>query len=353
MRPWRSLKGYNTYYFILSGKYPGLAQGELNALLEIMFGKKQYSTWNFTQLTLLSTNKYAEDEVKNIIKRSGLIKEAGKVINICDQHNFKELYECIVNAVEDYVEEDQVYKISILNIKGLRHIDKNAILEIIRLKTGIRIYYKSNKHIRIVFSNGLTIVGIKLYALDTRSFYKRRPSIRPFFRSIAMPVDMSRALVNLSRLREGQIFLDPFLGTGSIAIEAALIGGRVIGLDINWEMVKGALNNMKYIGLKTPIVIGGDATHLPIKEVDAIATDPPYGRSASTYGVDVKKVYRGFIENAYTVLKDKRYLVLIAPDRLQDFVEKILCENGFILKKKYPIYIHRGLTRIIYVAYKP
>ena len=48
----------------------------------------------------------------------------------------------------------------------------------------------------------------------------RRPRARPFFHPAAIFPKLSRALVNLSRVGAGEVFLDPFCGTGSLLLEA-------------------------------------------------------------------------------------------------------------------------------------
>ena len=46
---------------------------------------------------------------------------------------------------------------------------------------------------------------------------------------VTMKAGLSRLLVNLAGVREGQTVFDPFCGTGSIAVEAALMGMKTIG----------------------------------------------------------------------------------------------------------------------------
>ena len=44
---------------------------------------------------------------------------------------------------------------------------------------------------------------------------------------------MARALLNISGARDGSVVLDPYLGSGTTALEAALLGMRCIGLDMS------------------------------------------------------------------------------------------------------------------------
>ncbi|WP_243681100.1 hypothetical protein [Vulcanisaeta souniana] len=51
--------------------------------------------------------------------------------------------------------------------------------------------------------------------------------------SVNIDLRIARLLVNLSRADYGSVFLDPFVGSGLIAYEAAMIGAYVMGIDIN------------------------------------------------------------------------------------------------------------------------
>ncbi len=339
------------YYFILSGLNEPLAFSELKALLDT-YNIENYRSYLHSKLVLIESNELSSDIVKKIVYRSGMIKEGGYALKIMDSIKPEILLDIVENLTNSFKWID--YWIKIINIKGLSlSTELERIRDYIR-SVDPRMMPRSNNIINVISVEGFYIIGLRLATIPTKEFYERRPSIRPFFRSIALPVYLSRSLVNLSRVKEGMTFLDPFCGTGSILIEAALIGLRTIGLDLNWEMARGSVSNLRSYGLKIPFTIVGNALNLPLPEgsIDAIATDPPYGRAASTYGEKVKEVYNGFLREAYRVLRNRRYLVFMAPSWLARYVERLLCRYGFILCRKHYIYVHGGLTRIIYVVYK-
>lgn len=68
------------------------------------------------------------------------------------------------------------------------------------------------------------------------------------------PIDLMRYLIRLVT-PEGGTVLDPFLGSGTTAVAAALEGRRFIGIEREAEYVKMAKQRIKAIGKK---VIGGD-----------------------------------------------------------------------------------------------
>jgi tRNA (guanine10-N2)-dimethyltransferase len=137
---------------------------------------------------------------------------------------------------------------------------------------------------------------------------------RPFFRSILVPRQRARCLVNLTGVQPGQRFLDPFCGTGSLLIEAALVGTLASGSDIDPVMVRGSRANLRYEDLPAQ-VRQIDARRLGEwgTVFDGLATDIPYGRSASTHGSDVADLFHRMLVSAGDVLREGAYAVVMAP----------------------------------------
>ena len=125
---------------------------------------------------------------------------------------------------------------------------------------------------------------------------RRQPKYRPYAPPASMDSILARALVNMTKLVPGEIFLDPFCGTGSLVIEASAIGLVSYGSDINSRFVEVARMLVEYYGFKANLRVA-DARDLPHGDdsIDGIATDPPYGISSPTYGEDVKELYQKFI----------------------------------------------------------
>jgi tRNA (guanine10-N2)-dimethyltransferase len=178
----------------------------------------------------------------------------------------------------------------------------------------------------------------------SQAWSRRRPRARAFFHPSAIFPKLARALVNLSRFREGEVFLDPFSGTGSLAIEAFEAGAGVVASDQVANMVKGSLANMKHFGQKWMGVIRADAFSHPVRHVDAIATDLPYGRASSTRGLDPRDIVHRTLATMPLLLKEGSRMVVMHPQTL-----RIKGSAEMVLEEEHHLYVHKLLTRTITV----
>jgi tRNA (guanine10-N2)-dimethyltransferase len=158
---------------------------------------------------------------------------------------------------------------------------------------------------------------------------------------------IARLLVNLARVKKGKKVLDPFCGTGGILIEAGLMGMGILGSDVDERMVAGCRENMDFYGLHGKIKTA-NAMEIDKKfhDIDAIVTDPPYGRSSATFGSSIKKIYKNFLKSAARALKSKGVIVIVMPMEFSPRIE------GFGVIGKYDIRVHKSLTRRILVLRK-
>ena len=173
---------------------------------------------------------------------------------------------------------------------------------------------------------------------------KRRPRSRPFFHPSAIFPKLSRALVNMSRCMPGELFLEPFAGTGSIAIEASLTGAEVIAIDLSERMSQGALANMKHFGQAWLGVVRSDSAHLPVRAVDSVATDIPYGRASSTRGRRPIEMIGLLLPALAEAMGHGSAAVLMHPQELS--VEQT---SEFDVEEEHNLHVHKLLTRTITV----
>lgn len=62
---------------------------------------------------------------------------------------------------------------------------------------------------------------------------------RPYLGPTSLVPDLSLLMANAGRVRPGQLVLEPFVGTGSLAIAAAELGAVVLGSDIDIRVLRG------------------------------------------------------------------------------------------------------------------
>ncbi len=174
---------------------------------------------------------------------------------------------------------------------------------------------------------------------DTDLLEKRKVGERPFFSPISLHPKYARALINLTGVRRGGTVLDPFCGTGGIVIEAAEMGMRALASDFDEEMVIGCQENMEFYGLELAdfeVLDIGDIGDR-FSDIDAVCTDPPYGRSTKTGGEDIDHIYMRAGKAIPKVLSETGRAGVVLPHRV-DF-EDLVLENLYLQK------VHGSLSR--------
>jgi tRNA (guanine10-N2)-dimethyltransferase len=184
---------------------------------------------------------------------------------------------------------------------------------------------------------------------SVRGYGARRPTDRPFFQPGSMdPLD-ARAVANLAGARPGATVLDPMCGTGGVLLEAGLVGARVVGVDAQRKMVRGARENLAATLRDAAApgvgeVIRGDATRLPIRAdaVDGVAFDAPYGRQSKVARHDLADLVGGALAEAARVAPRA---VLVA-DREWRAAAR---DAGWRVRALHRRRVHRSLARHYHV----
>lgn len=194
---------------------------------------------------------------------------------------------------------------------------------------------------RAIFTGNHCYIGKVICTIDRGSFDKRNPGKRTFFHPGVMMPRMARTIVNISKVMQGDRFLDPFCGTGGILIEAGMVGARTFGGDMDMFMVEGTRRNMPDSGLFL-----ADAGNLPIKtnSVEAVATDLPYGQSSSIMADGLEALYSHSIEEIRRVLKPGRRAVIVTHRDIRDIATQVMDICEFHEQR-----VHKSLTRRIMV----
>jgi len=280
-----------------------------------------------------------------IARRAALVKWSGIILNQDNIRLIRELHFKRLRGVPSSFKFDAAYDKVNEYITFINESSQNKKLLMVDLRDP---YYKF-KIIKIQDTNNLAMEIANGRSIIT----KRNPFFRPFAPPATMDSVTSRLLVNLSRVNIGDIFLDPFAGTGSLLIESYFIGAIPIGIEIHPKYVFGAIFNAQSVGAEINVMIG-DATKIPLPDnyVDAIATDPPYGRSASTFKRNIRSLYMNFLREAHRVLKPRRYLAMFYPIHLISISRRAI-DIGFIEIFKAKMQVHKDLSRYLTVFLKP
>ncbi|MEB2836487.1 MAG: TRM11 family methyltransferase [Desulfurococcales archaeon] len=296
--------------------------------------------------------------VDGVIRRAGLVKSGGLLLGLfSDEEHLEGEANRILEALASHGVGGPL-RVEVHRLLGLWREASTArvtrLLASLLEEGGVGATPRSRTVLEVLYAEGVIAVGLRLAVLDTRGFAERSPARRPFFKPGPLDQRLSRALVNLARLRPGGVFWDPFCGTGGIALEACLLGaGRCLCGDISFEMAYGSRRNLKHYS-QGPLSISyiGDALSPPVGGgIDAVATDPPYGRSTTLGGRTRRILYKGFLEAALSLLRRGSYLVFAAPEAERP--HEIASSLGYYVVERHYMYVHGSLVREIIVVRAP
>lgn len=149
---------------------------------------------------------------------------------------------------------------------------------------------------------------------------------------------LTRVMINLTGLKEGETVCDPFCGTGTTLLEAESMCIHAIGSDFDEKMCEISKDNLKVNGYKAKVFKSDFQELSKISEkFDGIVTDLPYGR-ASKASVKPEEILKKF----FSILPKRKKIAIMYKKEL-----------GYNLKlkglKKYQIYRHKSLTRTILI----
>ncbi|HXW36683.1 MAG TPA: methyltransferase domain-containing protein [Nitrososphaerales archaeon] len=206
----------------------------------------------------------------------------------------------------------------------------------------------------IAFPRGGGIsLGPTAYVPDAESL-RRRGTARPAPHSeIALSPRLARALVNLAGLSAGETLLDPFCGSGTIAVEALLMALRPVCVDTNRALLGEAKTNLAWAAreaMRSSFKIkAGDARELPAvlgeRRVDAVVTEPillprlksrPSTTAAKELVDKAGSVYSDALASMARVVRPGGRIVVVAPViRTSEGQEVALGLDGSPLGLKY------------------
>jgi len=110
---------------------------------------------------------------------------------------------------------------------------------------------------------------------------------RPSFQmeQYATPASVAAQMLFLAAMRGelGPTVCDLGCGTGVLAIGAALLGARAIGVDIDRDALATARKNAEMLGVDVDFICN-DVKRLEIDGIDTVIMNPPFGAQKASQG---------------------------------------------------------------------
>ncbi|MHC1589721.1 MAG: THUMP domain-containing protein [Candidatus Hecatellaceae archaeon] len=338
-------------FTVLSGEHPTLPAAEVRAILKA----ESVPYREVGELPCLLRFEASQRALEAIKLRAAYSRLCGIEIFSCKAEDGEILEKCRETPFEDFISPGESFAVRVRRVCGAEKVENPLELErsigaiIWRRVKGLKVDLKTpgKLFLGLTLKNGSFLFGVSLWQVPLKDFSARKPARKPFSHPSTLQPKFARCMVNLSRVKRGGVLYDPFCGTGTILVEAGLIGVKPLGVDLQAGMVMGARENLLHYRVGSFLLTVADALHPPVRLVNAIATDPPYGRSASTAGRSLKELLEGFLAASAEILSDDGFLCMASP--LEAGVPAMAENLGFKTVEEHAIHIHRSLTRLVVV----
>lgn len=333
-------------FFILSGEHDSLPAAEVRAIIESTGLEYQSQIEHYRLLSLTADLR----ALRLVSERSLMYDQCGILLAECNA-DLQEIERIVKSQpLEDLTKNAETFVVRSARIGGASKSigrvnlerDIGSLIKESVPRLDVKLRDPDFTFVCILYESKF-LFGVSGFKKPSGLMAPRRPRKRPVFHPSTMPPKIARCMVNLSRTTPGSLFLDPFCGVGGILIEAAVIGCNVVGIDANLRMLRGARRNLRHFNLEALGYVTADARTSPTVGVDAIATDPPYGRGSSTMGVRMSTLIKEFLSEAPSLLKKDGHLCIAMPAEVD--VESYAHDVGLTIKEQHLVRVHRSLTR--------
>ncbi len=335
------------FFAIISGNDVNLAKAEIDSLIGLT-GAEARVSW-FGQLVQIEST---HDIAHFLLERAAMTKEAGSIIGhgpISDTSMGWLSDDVLMTCVKP----TDTFSVRTKSLTEERHVEQRQRLSALlgaRIKnlTNARVSL-DNPDVRVL----VIIIDDKILVCTSKEsrlrleLRLRKPGRKPFFHPSMMNSELARVMCNLAGVKPKAVVLDPFCGGGGILCEAASIGARVVGLELNWRLISGTLKNLAGPLERETSVVQADSRLLPLQmgQFDCITTDPPYGRASSTRGVKARKLVLTLLEKAPEIVRDGGRLCICGSQEMG--IKGMIQDFGCTIKYHVLVPVHSGLTREI------
>jgi tRNA (guanine10-N2)-dimethyltransferase len=340
-------------FFLLSGEHESLPVAELKAILET----EGYEYTGLEKLDQVVRLEADPDCIEALKRRAAFTRLCALELFNCEAKVSSIVRVMRLANLREVLGENESFAVRVKHVREYSSKINGMTLErklgeimlkcIPRIRVNLK---KPNKRFVGILTSERFVFGVKLDEIAPKPFVERRPRNKPFFHPSAMQAKLARCMVNLAKPRAGELLLDPFCGTGSTLIEAAYVGCRVLGLDVQRRMARGTLKNLTYFGVKPEGVVVADARNLPVVKIDCVVTDPPYGISSTTVKRTTSQLIEELLTDVQKLLSKGRRICMAAPKKLK--IGHIGTALGYKHLESHFVYVHRSLTREVVVFEK-
>ena len=325
------------YFFELSGELKDMCSAEAKKCIEAEAGTFEIKSEGPGYLIA----SFDERAVDPIADRISLTHKIGRHLCSFDPHD--------ISPIDDIQLPEGSFAIRSRRFEGrMKEIDSQDLIR----KVGAKLSEENpvrlkdpDLEVHMIMSDRVHLF-LEVRDIDRNILETRKVGERPFFSPISLHPRYARAIINLTGAHRGDTILDPFCGTGGLAIEAAFMGMRPIISDFDDNMIVGTQENMEYYGLELEDFATIDISDVPdtFGQVDAIATDPPYGRSTHTGGEPIDSIYRRAMDAFAEVLRPGGAAGVVLPHTIGS--ERLTLESHFVQR------VHGSLSRHYHVFRK-
>lgn len=339
--------------------------------------KEECIDLNFKDIKVFNGRVEFEGTFEDVVKANINLRCADRIFIKMGEFKaftYEELFQNIKKIDwQDYIEENGEFPISwVSSVKSklysksdIQKISKKAIVEKLKEKYGTNLFLENGSLYAIKIqahdNNFIVMLDTSGEALNKRG-YRKKQKVAPIKET------MAAALVKLSRWKEDETFLDFMCGTGTIAIEAAMIAKNIApgvnrrfvseswkiipqeiwvnardeafskeksdiklniyASDIDEEIIEIARENAERVGLENDIKFEvKDFKDIEIKEkYGRLITNPPYGERLMKED-NLEELYRNLAKTIKKKLSKWSYYIITSYEDFEKIIQKKADKN--------------------------
>jgi len=367
-----------------SGWHPPLFRSEINAL---------FGDLNVLHPRIVLLDESIDDIFLTRVSRAALVDD----LLHFGGHSYDSDFNSIVNEISNWCEENLLPGSFAVRSKKLgsgienisrRDLEKEVGAILFSEKNPVNLHDPDFEIVIIVAGevegevhrdslefDSCIVWGIRENNWDKSDYLGRQPMERPFFKPISLEPRLAKLLISLAHRKENtpKNFIDPFCGTGGIAIEALLQGMDIFVSDLDPTMVYGVKKNLSWANEDGENVI--EVEKCSVKNIadlwgpkknSIFVFDPPYGRNAwksddglelflsaleQALKIDSNSVISTMLPAGAESLENNPNTDYIVMGRRWSEIEKEINQRGWRVNLRSPVKVHKSLARMVVVCH--